>query len=55
MAKFRAIKNQKKSLKKMRNRIRRLGDSWYSKEWLYRLRINSKKEVKKQVEEMNNG
>ena len=50
MAKYRALKNRKKSLQKMRNRIRRLGDSWYSKEWLYTQRRDAKKEIKEQTE-----
>jgi hypothetical protein len=50
MTRYRAIKNKKHSFKKMRNRIRRLGDSWYSKEWLYRQRLDGKKEVKGQLD-----
>ena len=51
MAKNRAIKNRKNSFQKMRNRIRRLGDSWYSKEWIYKQRQLGKKEVKEQRDE----
>ena len=46
MTKKRHLKNMKHSLRKSRNRVRRLGDSWYSKEWLFKLRINGKKEAK---------
>lgn len=48
MTKYRSLKNRKKSLKKMRNRIRRLGDYWYSKKWLYTQRRDAKKEIEDQ-------
>ena len=54
MAKYRAIKNQKHSLRKARNRIRRKGDFWYNKEWLFRLRINGKKEIEEQLNDTIN-
>lgn len=49
MAKYRHIKNAKHSLRKMRNRIRRLGDSWYSKPWIVTQRRDSKKHIEEQL------
>ena len=46
MAKYRGLKNMKHSLKKARNRIRRLGDTWYNKEWIMNQRKIGKQEVK---------
>lgn len=54
MAKYRAIKNQKHSLRKARNRVRRLGDSWYSKEYLFKLRSIGVKEIKEQMNDRVN-
>ena len=54
MVKYRAIKNQKHSLRKARNRIRRLGDSWYSKEHLFKLRSLGRKEIKEQLNDTIN-
>lgn len=53
MSKYRRIKNAKHSFRKMRNRTRRLGDSWYSKPWLVSLRRDGKKEIVKEIEVTN--
>lgn len=50
MTKYRHIKNVKHALRKMRNRIRRKGDSWYSKEHIYKQRSNSKQQVEEQLQ-----
>jgi hypothetical protein len=48
MAKKRHIKNVKHALRKMRNRIRRRGDFWYSKEYIYKQRQIGKREAKEE-------
>ena len=45
------MRNQKHSLQKARNRIQRKGDLWYNKEFLMKLRLLGKKEVKEQINE----
>ncbi|MBT8161442.1 MULTISPECIES: hypothetical protein [Arthrobacter] len=52
MSKYRRIKNAKHALRKMRNRIRRLGDSWYSKEWIVTQRRDAKQEIEEQKKEV---
>lgn len=47
MAKKRHIKNVKHAIRKMRNRIRRKGDSWYSQEW----KVTQRRDAKKQIDE----
>lgn len=50
MTKYRHLKAMKHSLRKARNRVRRLGDSWYNKEWIQKQRTLSKQEIKDQQE-----
>lgn len=49
MTKYRHIKNVKHALRKARNRVRRLGDSWYSKEHIMKQRKLGKQEIDDQV------
>lgn len=46
MAKKRHIKHAKHAIRKMRNRIRRMGDSWYSKPWKVTQRADGKRQAK---------
>lgn len=46
MSKKRRIKNAKHAIRKMRNRIRRLGDSWYSQQWKVTQRADGKRQAR---------
>lgn len=49
MTKYRHLNNMKHSLRKARNRVRRLGDSWYNKEFIQKQRSDGKREVKERL------